>query len=115
MKVGDICWVELPPADGHEQTGRRPVVIVQDEEYAGHLPVVLVIPLTTARASLRFPGTLLIQPTPQNGLREPSVALVFQMRAIDRGRLREQMGTLSTEVITALFGTLDRMLGRSPS
>ena len=33
----------------------------------------------------------------------------------DVRRLREQMGTLSTEVITALFGTLDRMLGRSPS
>ena len=61
--VGDIHWVQLPTANGHEQRGRRPAVILQDDRYAGGLPVVLVVPLTIARAAMRFAGTTLIQPT----------------------------------------------------
>jgi len=34
MKPGDIHWVELPPASGREQTGRRPAVILHDDSYA---------------------------------------------------------------------------------
>jgi mRNA-degrading endonuclease toxin of MazEF toxin-antitoxin module len=39
--VGDIHWVRLPVANGREQRGRRPAVILQDDQYAGGLPVVL--------------------------------------------------------------------------
>jgi mRNA-degrading endonuclease toxin of MazEF toxin-antitoxin module len=34
MTVGDIHWVQLPAANGHEQRGRRPAVIFQDDAYA---------------------------------------------------------------------------------
>ncbi len=34
MTVGDIHWVQLPAANGHEQRGRRPAVILQDDHYA---------------------------------------------------------------------------------
>jgi mRNA-degrading endonuclease toxin of MazEF toxin-antitoxin module len=53
-------------------------VILQHNEYAGRLPVVLVVPLTTARAAMRFAGTTLIRLTAENGLQQASVALVFQ-------------------------------------
>jgi hypothetical protein len=39
---------------------------------------VLIAPLTTARAAMRFAGTTLIRPTAENGLPQTSVALVFQ-------------------------------------
>ncbi len=84
MTVGDIHWIERPPTTGHEQSGRRPAVIVQDEAFAGNLPVVLAVPLTTATSTLRFPGTLRIHPDTDNGLHQPSVALVFPLRAVDR-------------------------------
>lgn len=112
VTVGDIHWIELPPASDHEQSGRRPAVIVQDQAYAGLLPVVLVVPLTTATSTLRFPGTLLIPPDPENGLREPWVALVFQMRAVDRRRIGGRVGAVSGEVLAGIFAALDKLLGR---
>ena len=112
MRQGEIYWVELPPANGREQTGRRPAVLVQDETYPGPLPLVLVVPLTTATSTLRFPGTYLIAPDPENGLHKPSVALVFQLRAVDRRRLRDQLGTLSATTFAELLQTLDKLLGR---
>jgi mRNA-degrading endonuclease toxin of MazEF toxin-antitoxin module len=99
VSVGDIYWVALPAADGREQRG-RPAVVVQADDYGGDLPVVLVIPLTTARAAIRFAGTTLIHPTAENGLRQGSVALVFQLRAIDRQPARCSIITIVPSIFT---------------
>jgi len=37
--------VDLPQIGGREQMGKRPAIIVQEEEY--NLPTVLIVPLTT--------------------------------------------------------------------
>ena len=113
MTVGDIHWVDLPAEDGREQRGRRPAVILQDEEYGGGLPVVLVVPLTTARSAMRFAGAALIRPTPENGLRQASVALVFQLRAIDRRRIRGRLGGLGATELHEILGELDKLTGRA--
>jgi mRNA interferase MazF len=111
--IGDIHWVQLPSANGREQGGRRPAVILQDDQYAGGLPVVLVIPLTTARAAIRFAGTVLIRPTAENGLRQASVALVFQLRAIDRRRIQERIGGVGAVVLDQILAELDKLTGRA--
>ena len=68
MSPGEIYWVDLPGANGHEQRGRRPGIVLQDEQSVGELPVVIVIPLTTSRAALRFRGTTTIAAPPESGL-----------------------------------------------
>ena len=113
MSVGDIHWVDLPAANGREQRGRRPAVMLQDDHYAGELPVVLVVPLTTTRAAVRFAGTTLIRPAAENGLRQVSVALVCQLRAIDRRRIQERIGNVSAEVLHEMFAELDKLMGRA--
>jgi mRNA interferase MazF len=112
VSVGDIHWVDLPTANGREQRGRRPAVVLQADDYGGDLPVVLVVPLTTARAAIRFAGTTLVRPTAENGLRQTSVALMFQLRAIDRRRIQERIGTVSEEVLNSMFEELGKLTGR---
>jgi mRNA interferase MazF len=110
---GAIHWVGFPKANGREQAGRRPAVIVQDEAVAGFLPVVLAVPVTGSVAAARFAGTVVIDPTPENGLSARSVALVFQLRAVDRLRIEERVGVVSEEVLGELFTALDHLLGRN--
>ena len=62
---------------------------------------------------MRFAGTTLIHPTVENGLRQASVALVFQLRAIDRRRIQERIGAVSAEVLNAMFEELGKLTGRS--
>ena len=100
-------------SNGRPSEGRRPAVVVQSGNYGADLPVVLVIPLTTARSAKRFAGTISIHPTPENGLREESVALVFQLRAIDRRRLQERIGTVGAEALNTIFDELGKLMGRS--
>jgi mRNA interferase MazF len=109
---GAIHWVGFPTSNGREQAGRRPAIIVQDEVIADALPVVFAIPVTGSLAALRFPGTVAIDPTSENGLSSRSVALVFQLRAVDRRRIEERAGVLSDEMLGKLFAALDQLLGR---
>jgi len=115
VSPGDIHWVELPPANGHEQAGRRPAIVLQDDSYAAASPLLLVVPLTTAAAVTRYPGVVAVPVTPENGLSQDSYALVFQFRALDRRRLRERLGSVSADVLSAIHAALDRLLGRAQS
>lgn len=114
MKPGDIYWVDLPPSQGREQAGRRPAIVLQDDGYAGGLPLFIAVPLTTAAASRRFAGTVPIPATADNGLSQDSVALVFQLRALDRRRLRERIGTIGAEALATIYHELDRLTGHQP-
>jgi mRNA interferase MazF len=111
MKPGDIHWVELPLASGREQSGRRPAVIFQDELYAAGNPLVTVFPITSAIAATRFAGTLILEPDEINHLRQTSVALVFQIRAVDRRIVQERIGEVTTDQLTELYTLLDRLIG----
>ncbi|MBI3392684.1 MAG: type II toxin-antitoxin system PemK/MazF family toxin [Nitrospirae bacterium] len=62
----------------------------------------MIVPLTGQIKALDFPGTLRIAPDASNHLQKESVALVFQLRAIDRRRLKSKIGTLSAETLTEI-------------
>lgn len=111
MTIGDIHWVDLPDSGGREQAGRRPAIVMQNDGYAGSLPTVLVIPLSSAISALRFPGTAPIKADAASGLRVDSVALVFQLRAIDRGRIKEKAGVVSESELDEIRSELAKLLG----
>lgn len=115
MEVGDIFWVEFPAGAGRAQAGRRPAIVAQDAAASARLPTVLLIPLTTQQDALRFPGTLLIQPDKANRLPRISVALVFQMSAVDRRFLGNRGGRIAAITMDAIWTALDEVTGRATS
>ena len=113
MTVGDVCWVELASTGGHAQKGRRPAIIFQSQKASARVPTVLVVPLTSQLDALRFPGTVLVEPDADNGLRRASVALVFQLSAIDQRFLRDRLGRVSQTLINEIFSALDELAART--
>lgn len=110
MTVGEVRWVELPVRGGHARAGRRPAVMAQT---AAALPTTLIIPLTSQLDALRFAGTVLVEADTQNGLRRASVALVFQLTAVDRRHVSDRLGTVSQEVLDELWLAPDKLTGRA--
>ena len=110
MTAGDLYWVELPVRGGRAQAGRRPAIILQA---VSTLPTTLLVPLTTQLDALRFPGTILVEPDQENGLRRPSVALVFQLTAVDSRFVRDRLGNVSNRVLQEIFSALDVLSGRT--
>jgi mRNA interferase MazF len=97
VTIGEIRWVDLPQRGGHAQTGRHPAIIVQSQKSLDRIPTVLVIPLTSQLDALRFPGTVLVESDGQNGLRRASVALIFQLTAIDQRYLGDALGQIANK------------------
>ncbi len=111
MRRGDIVDVQLPRPGrigGHEQAGKRPAIVVQDED--NRLPTILVVPLTGRKRACKFPHTVLVPPTTKNGLDCDSVALVFQVRAIDTNRILKQRGKLEDDALADVTLALKSLL-----
>ena len=109
MNVGEIFWVEFPARGGRAQSGRRPAIVIQREKT---LPTVLLIPLTTQQDALRFSGTILIEPDANNHLHQPSVALIFQLTAIDKNFIKEKLGAISDDKMNNIWTAFDDLAGR---
>src|SRR5205085_5460738 len=112
MRPGDIYWVEFPAGAGRAQAGRRPAVVLQGANATAALPTVLIVPLTTQLAALRFPGTILIEADKENGLPRTSVALVFQLAAIDQRFIKQNLGQLSSSMLAEVFSSLEALFER---
>jgi len=108
MARGDILLVSLPDSDKREEKGNRPAIAVQTEAAAS--PMLMVVPLTSALGAMRFPFSIKIEPSELNGLTLPSVAMVFQMRAIDRKRLIRKIGELEQEYLAQIDAEIWQML-----
>jgi mRNA interferase MazF len=106
MNQGEVWRVRLPPSQDHVQTGERPAVLIQNDLVGRALPTVLIVPFTGSGGANRFPGTVPIQPDGKNGLTGPSVALVFQARALDRRRCLYRLGIIDPQDLAAILATL---------
>jgi mRNA interferase MazF len=104
-KTGEIYEADLGPG-----MPPRPVAIFQAPDLERFAPTVLCVPLTTIQDRLGTPGTCLI-PKKDSGLKKDYVALAYQLRALDKTRLREKVGQLPAESIEALADAILGALG----
>ena len=51
---GDIVWVTLSPTRGHEQSGRRPVLILSPAFYNKSAGTALICPITSKQKGYAF-------------------------------------------------------------
>ena len=91
MEKGEIWIVEFPIKQGREQSGKRPSIVIADTKTS----IVLIIPLTSNLESLeKLPHTLEIKKSGKNNLEKDSVALTFQLQALDKRRFVSKIGDL---------------------
>jgi len=106
MKKGDILIVDLISGLGREQYGQRPAILICDTK----TDIIVIIPLTSNLGALRFPYTLTIFPDKENNLKETSVALIFQIRAIDKSRVVKVIGRINKNMEKKINSILREML-----
>lgn len=94
MKRGQIWWAELDEPRASEPGYRRPVVMVQADNFTrSRISTVIVIPLTSNVRLAEAPGNIRL-PKAKTGLTKDSVANVSQVLTIDKTYLTELAGQL---------------------
>lgn len=90
---GDIFYAVLnEDAVGSEQTGIRPVVILQNNVGNLYSPTVIIAPITSkVKVKSKLPTHIFIDEK-SNGLPKDSLILLEQIRVIDKSRIRNYIG-----------------------
>lgn len=103
VKRGEVYFIDLDPTIGHEQRGRRPVVVVSNNSLNNQPLVVMVVPGTKRRRSpIPYLGTVIV-PSGEAGLSYETIFLTFQARAVDHGRFSDSaQGSLSERFLESL-------------
>ena len=83
MKRGEIWLVGLDPTQGHEQKGRRPVLIVSPEAFNRVTKVPVVLPITSGGNFARTAGFAV--PLAGAGTKTTGIVRCDQPRALDLG------------------------------
>lgn len=81
MKRGEIWLVSLDPTSGHEQRGRRPVLIASTEAFNRITKVPIVLPITSGGNFARTAGFAV--PLTGAGTKTTGVVRCDQPRALD--------------------------------
>lgn len=74
---GDIVWLDFNPQAGHEQTGRRPALVVSPQSYNGKVGLALMCPITSKMKGYPFEVSL----PPTVGV--AGVVLADQVKSLD--------------------------------
>ncbi len=96
IKRGEIYYADLSPVIGSEQGGVRPVLIIQNDVGNKYSPTVIVSAITSQLGKAKLP-THIELPAERYNLPKNSVALLEQIRTLDKRRLQEKVTTLSPD------------------
>lgn len=100
MQRGEIWWARLRPPQGSEPGYRRPVLVVQGDEFnASRINTVVVITLTSNATLQAAPGNVLLSKR-STRLPKTSVANVSQIMTLDKSFLTDRISRLDQAVMT---------------
>jgi mRNA interferase MazF len=105
---GDIVWVDLDPTRGHEQGGRRPVVVVSQDVFNARSGSVIAMAITSQPQKAAFPLTLELI-----GVKLPkrSWVKISQIRTLSTERIAAKIGRIPPEELDRLIEGLNEIVG----
>jgi mRNA interferase MazF len=110
VKRGEIYYADLSPVVGSEQGGVRPVLVVQNDIGNKYSPTVIVSAVTSQLCKAKLPTHVEIK-SGSCGLVRDSVALLEQVRTIDKRRLKTRVGDVGEELMKSVDKALLISLG----
>lgn len=99
IKRGQIYYADLPKGIGSEQGGCRPVLIMQNDIGNRYSATTIVAPITSKTGKQSIPTHV---PIHADGLRKSSIALLEQLRTLDKSKIGRCMGKLTEEEMAAV-------------
>jgi mRNA interferase MazF len=104
---GDVVWADLNPVRGHEQEGRRPVVILSRDVFNRSSGTIIAMAITSQPPRAGFPLTLALAP---ELLPKPSWVKISQVRTLSVERMGEKIASLPPEQLDLLIEGLNEIL-----
>ena len=99
MFRGEIWWATLPSPMASEPGYRRPLLIIQSDDFnRSRINTVIAVVITSNLLLAEAPGNVLLSKKDTN-LPKESVANVSQLITVDKSLLTEKVGNLSSHKV----------------
>ena len=106
---GDVWLVRLAPAQGHEQSGTRPGLVLSVDAFNhGPADLVVIVPITTKAKGIPFHVEV---PAREGGLGRRSYVKSEDVRSISRERLVKRLGAVPMESMSQVEDRMRILLG----
>jgi mRNA interferase MazF len=105
---GEVRWADLSPVRGHEQSGRRPVLVISHDVFNERSGTVIAMALTGRPQRAGFPLTMEIG---SGALPKRSWLKIGQVRTLSVDRLGEVAAALSPEELARAIEGLIEIVG----
>ena len=97
MQRGEIWWAVLPSPTASEPGYKRPLLIIQSDDFTrSRISTVIAVVITSNLRLADAPGNVLL-PRKSCGLSKRSVANVSQLITVDKSFLTEKAGRLNPQ------------------
>ena len=105
---GDVRWADLNPVRGHEQAGRRPVLVISHDVFNERSGTVIAVALTSQEPRAEFPLTL---ESKAAGLKKRSWVKISQIRTLSVDRIGQRIARASEEELSRVLDGLNEIIG----
>jgi mRNA interferase MazF len=105
---GEIRWADLNPVRGHEQAGRRPVLVLSHDVFNERSGTVIALAMTSQEPRAGFPLTL---ESRAPGLAKRSWVKISQIRTLSTDRIGQRLARASDEELARVLDGLNEILG----
>ena len=107
---GDLFYYDFGDNSGSVQSGERPVLVVQADDYNQNAPTIIVAAVTSVIKKRYLPSHIILGE--EFGLKKPSMVLLEQIRTVNREDLREYIGTVDDDkLFRQINATLKKTFG----
>lgn len=111
-KRGDVFIVNFDPTIGSEIKKTRPALVLQNNIGNKYSSVTIVAAITSHNPEEKlYPTEVFIEATDEGGLDNDSAILLSQIRTVDKQRLVNKLGSVSTTTMLEVNKALEISLG----
>jgi len=104
---GEVRWVDLNPVRGHEQRGKRPVLILSHDIFNARSGTVIAMVITSKPQKAGFPLTWELK---SGGLPKRSWVKISQIRTFAVERIGERIGRVSFEELEKIIKGFNQLI-----
>ena len=104
---GEIRWADLSPGRGHEQAGRRPVLVLSHDVFNERSGTVIAMAITSQPQQAGFPLTLEIK---TEELPKRSWVKISQVRTLSVERVGRKIARLAPEELAKVVDGLNEII-----
>lgn len=111
IRRGDVYWADLDPAHGSRPAKRRPVLIIQSNQYNESQIATVIAAALTSNTSLAMMPSNTFLPASATGLPRDSVVNMTALVTLNKSDLSGRAGTLPFTLLSEVDLGLHQVLG----